>query len=90
MMIAGHAPIATSALVKTGPGSLIAAHLAAPTADSTLILYDNTSATGTVLATLAAAAKGADDFCPGAGIAFSIGCYAAISGSGAAGTVVYL
>ena len=90
MTIAGHAPIASNALVKTGPGSVIAAHLAAPTADSTLILYDNTAGSGTILATLAAAAKGADDFCPGVGIAFSIGCYAAISGSGAAGTVVYL
>lgn len=90
MTIAGHAPISTSALVKTGPGALIAVHLAAPTADSTLILYDNTAASGTVLATLSAEAKQSDDFCPGAAIAFSTGCYAAITGSGAAGVVVYL
>lgn len=89
MIIASHAAVAADGIVKSGPGSLVGVVLTAAAADASLILYDASSATGTVLCTLAAVQKTSVSFTPVAGIAFAIGCYADITGSGATATVVY-
>jgi hypothetical protein len=76
--------------VKSGPGALVAVALTAGSDGATATLYDNTAASGTVLVTLKAAANGSAVFTPAAPYAFAKGCYADLTGTGPAVTVVYL
>ena len=87
-----HAPKSgtSSALIKTGPGVAVEISLAPAAALATLIAYDNTSATGTIICQLQAAGNGTGcHFSPDGGVAFSKGLYIAITGVGAAFNVAY-
>jgi len=77
--------VATSAGVKTGAGKIWAILLFGGSANSSLLIYDNTSATGTdILAinTLAASTSGVTLVDLG-GLDFTTGLYASIAGTGA-------
>lgn len=77
----------SSALVKTGPGGVHSVTLAAGSDAATLILYDNTSGTGTVIWKLAAAQNTSESAVIDA--SFSTGCYAALTGTSPAASVAY-
>ena len=87
---AGYTEVTGDALVKSGPGRIAAVVLTPAAAVASLILYDNTSAAGNIVATLQAAANGNSVVLslPGA-ISFTKGLYADIGGSGAT-AYVYL
>ena len=87
-----HAPKSdtSSGLVKTGPGVAHEISLAPAAALATLIAYDNTSATGTIICQLQAAASGGcARYGPKGGVVFSKGLYIAITGAGAAYNLAY-
>ncbi len=65
----------SSELVKTGPGVLHEAHLAAGADAAAATVYANTAGSGTVICRLAAPANGSDRFAPKDGVAFSVGLY---------------
>jgi len=91
MTVAGHAAVTSDSAVKSGPGMLIAVALTAGDgAAGTLILYDNTADSGTVLVSLKAPQATTVTWTPPTGYVFSKGCYADIGGEGAAATVVYV
>lgn len=77
----------SSALVKSGPGGVHSVTLAAGSDAATLILYNNTSGTGTVIWKLAAAQNTSESAVLDA--AFSKGCYAALTGTGPAASVTF-
>jgi hypothetical protein len=68
---------------------LHAVHLVGGSTAATLILYDNTAASGTILCQLGAIIGGGDGYEPPGGIAFSKGLHADIGGTGAAADVAY-
>jgi hypothetical protein len=67
--------------VKTGPGRLHEVHLAAGTDAATATIYDNTAASGTIIARLAAVADGNDRFAPKDGVGFGVGITIAFTGT---------
>ncbi len=76
--------LAASAIVKTGPGILHEVSLTPAAAVATATVYDNTAASGTIIAKLQAAANGTTTrFAPNGGVQFSKGLYIAITGAGA-------
>lgn len=91
MLIAAHTNVTADVQVKTGPGQLVAVHLTGGSDAATLVLYDNTAGSGTVLATLkTSAANETDTWTPACPYSFSVGIYADITGTGPSATVVYL
>lgn len=80
---------AESAAIKSGPGRLIAAGLTGGSDGATLIVYDNTAGSGTVLVKLAAAAGVSVQWTPPGGQVAARGLYAAVTGTAASATVVY-
>lgn len=81
--------LTASGLVLTGPGRLIGVLLAGGSAASTVTIYDNTTASGAILAVLKCAANTAFAWTPEGGQAVSKGLYAVIAGTAAAATIVY-
>ncbi len=90
MQIAAHKTLTADGAAKSGPGALVAVALAGGTDAATVVLYDNTAASGTVLCTLKAAANESAVFTPALPYAFAKGCYADLTGTGPEVTVVYL
>jgi len=90
MDIAAHKTLTADGAVKSGPGALVAVALSGGTDAATVVLYDNTAASGTVLCTLKAAANESAVFTPALPYAFAKGCYADLTGTGPEVTVVYL
>ncbi len=76
-------PVTATGTVQTGPGVLFGAHLAAAAANSTAVLYDGTSTSGTIIAKLAALANAADDLSPSAPITFRVGLHVVMAGASA-------
>ena len=76
-----YAYTASSALLKTGPGGIHSVLLAGGSANSTLTVYDNTAGSGTVICVLAALIGTSASVT--LDVAFSKGCYATLSGTGA-------
>ena len=68
-----------SALVKTGPGTLHSVTLAAAADAATAIVYDNTSAAGTIICKLSAPLTGTAHVV--LDVAFGVGCYVALTGT---------
>lgn len=85
-----HVPrkVIASGQVKTGPGKLFTVTLTAGADAATLILYDNTSGSGTELCNIKCPAGDSRHFDFGGGIDFSIGINAAITGTGPVAIVV--
>lgn len=83
----GHA-ITADGQVVTGNGRMSAVLVTAAAATASVILYDNTAASGTVLASLSAVANTSAQFSLPHGMVFSTGVYADITGAGAAAYVV--
>lgn len=81
--------LAASAAVRTGPGTLVAVLLTGGSDAATVIIYDNTAGSGTVLAKLAAAANTTVQWTPPGGQICATGLYATISGTAPSITVVY-
>lgn len=77
----------TSAAVRTGPGTLHSVVLAAGSDAATLIVYDNTAGSGTVICKLAAVANGGASAV--LDVAFSKGLYAALTGTGPSASLAY-
>jgi len=90
MDIAAHKTLTADGVVKSGPGALVAVALSGGTDAATVVLYDNTAASGTVLCTLKAGANESVIFTPALPYAFAKSCYADLSGTGPEVTVVYL
>lgn len=84
--------VATSKVIKASGGELVAVVLTPAAATATLIIYDNPSTnSGTVLCKLQAAADGGSvQFAPPKSWKASTGIYAAITGTGANATVLYI
>jgi hypothetical protein len=80
--------LASSAAVKSGPGSVATLNLTAGADTATVILYDNTAGSGTVICKRSAVANTS---APEATlhVPFSIGCYAAITGTAPSVTVTF-
>ena len=88
---AAHTDISSDSAAKAAPGALVAVLLSAAAGTAaTLILYDNTAASGTVLCSLTALAGDTVTFTPAMPYVATKGIYANIGGSGANATVVYL
>jgi hypothetical protein len=79
-----------SGAVKSGPGLLVGAVLAGGSDAATLILYDNTAGSGTILCKLAAAAGTTAVFCPAVPIVCGVGIYAALTGTAPSASVAYV
>lgn len=90
MDIAAHKTLTADGAVKNGPGVLVAVVVTGGTDAATVVLYDNTAASGTVLCTLKAGANESAVFTPALPYAFAKGCYADLTGTGPEVTVVYL
>lgn len=86
-MAYGYTNIAASALIKTGPGTLHSVTLAAAADAATAIVYDNTSAAGTVIVKLSAPLTGSAHAVIDAN--FSTGCYVAVTGTTPSATVTF-
>ena len=71
---------------QTGSGVLRAALLAAGSASATLTIYDNTAGSGTILAKLQAVQN--TTAAVQLNVVFTHGCYMALQGTGANGTVI--
>jgi hypothetical protein len=81
--------ITTDATVISGPGRLAAVVLTPGSDASSLILYDNTAASGNKIVTLTAVANGASVmFCPAQPASFANGIRADITGTGAVAYVI--
>jgi hypothetical protein len=87
----GHAYLTAPALVKTGPGLLCSATLIVAAIAVTLVLYDNTTNSGAVIATLKSTgvANISTSFHFPRPIAFNKGLYASLSGSGGAVDITF-
>lgn len=77
----------SSALVKTGPGFIHSVTLIAAANNTTLILYDNTEGSGTVIWKLDAEANASHSAI--LDVTFSKGLYAALTGAGGSVSVSY-
>ena len=78
-----------SAAIVSGPGRVYGAVLAAGSDAATLILYDNTAGSGTVILKLAAVANTSEAISIPGGVTFSTGCYAAVTGTSPSVTIFY-
>lgn len=87
---AKHAAVTGDALVKTGPGLFFGVLLTGGSDAATIVLYDNTSATGTILATVKAAINTTAVWTPAVPYAFGTGIYADVTGTAMAAYVVYV
>jgi len=90
MMPVSATTTATSAAIKSGPGMLHAATLTAAGDVATLIIYDNTTNTGTIILKLSAIANTSAVISFPAPIVFHTGCYAAVTGTTPSATVAYM
>lgn len=88
MIAAATAALTQSAQVAVRPVTLAGALLTAGSAAATLTIYDNTEGSGTILATLKAAANASFAWTPPAGQVASTGLYGALSGTGAVAYVL--
>ncbi len=75
-------------LVHTGPGSIDSVLLTAGTDAAKLIIYDNTEASGTIIATLKAVLETTVEWTP-RGHVFGKGASAAITGTTPEAVIVY-
>ena len=73
---------------KSGPGVLHAVVLSAAGANATLDIYDETSGSGDVMCTLTAAQN--TSVSAVVDVAFGVGCYLDLTGTGAVATVAIL
>lgn len=78
---------AEAVAVKSGPGGVHTVTLTAAADAATLILYDNTAGSGTVICKLAAAIGTTAHVALDA--PFSTGCYAAVTGTAPNATITY-
>lgn len=84
------ADIAANTQIATGNNRILSgAVLAAAAVAATLIIYDNTAASGKVIGRLSAAANGNSAFLGPIQVPVGIGIYAAITGAGAAATIYF-
>lgn len=79
--------IAVAATIKTGPGIIHSITLAAAADAATAIVYDNTAASGTVIAKLSAPLT--DTAHAVLDVPFSIGCHVALTGTTPSFTIAY-
>ena len=86
-MAYGYANTGVNALVKTGPGTLHSVTVAAAADAATVIVYDNTSAAGTVICKLSAPLTGSAHAVLDAN--FAVGCYVAVTGTTPSATVTF-
>lgn len=77
----------SSALIKTGPGGVHSIVLAAGSDTATLIIYDNTAGSGTVICELSAVANTSESAV--LDVTFSTGLYMALTGTAPSGMVSY-
>lgn len=87
-MIRAGKRITADSLIHTGPGSIDSVLLTAGSDAATLIIYDNTAASGTVVATLKAAANTCFQWSP-RGHVLSKGAYGDITGTSPEAVIVY-
>ena len=80
---------AASAAIKTGPGMLHGCVLTAAGDTATVILYDNTAGSGTVLLKLSAVTNTSVAVTFPAPVVFGTGCYAAATGTTPSITVAF-
>ena len=78
---------ATSALIKTGPGKLHSVILTAAGDAATLIVYDNTAGSGTIICKLGAATTETSSAV--LDVAFGTGIYAAVTGTTPSATLSF-
>ncbi len=86
--IYGYSYLAASGLVKTGPGVLHSVILTAAAATVMATVYDEVSGSGDVIAVLTSFAD--DTKCAILDVAFGVGCYVVLAGSGAKATVSFV
>jgi hypothetical protein len=79
--------LAESGAVKTGPGVLHSLLLSAAGVDATATVYDETAGSGDVMAVVTSVQDASE--CVVLDVAFGVGCYVAITGTGAKVTVSY-
>ena len=77
----------TSGVVRSGPGLLSGFSLTAGSDTATLILYDNTAGSGTIIAKVSAVANTTVSVQLPIPAAFGTGVYAALTGTGPSATV---
>lgn len=87
---AAHSEVTADGTVKDAGGHLVSVLLTAGSDQATIILYDNTAASGTKLCTLKAAANTTVQWSPAVPIVFSTGIHADITGTGPTVTVAYI
>lgn len=76
--------------VKAGPGMLIGAVLAAGSDAATLIVYDNTAGSGSIVLKLAAATGTSEAVVIPNGVSFSVGLYVVMTGTAESVSVYYV
>lgn len=85
--IFAYSHLAASGLVKTGPGVLHSVTLSAAAATVTATVYDEVSGSGDVILVLTSIVN--DSKCAVLDVAFGVGCYVVLAGSGAKATVAF-
>ena len=81
--------VTSSAAIVSSAGRFYGAVLAAGSDAATLILYDNTAGSGTIILKLAAVAGSSEVMVMPNGVTFSTGCYAVLTGTSPSATVFY-
>lgn len=84
----GYKHLSSSGIVKSGPGVIHSVVLAAGSDAATATVYDETSGSGDVVAVVNAVTN--DSACTVLDVAFGVGCYVLLAGTGPAVTVSYL
>ena len=79
--------LAASGQVKAGPGVIHSVLLQGGSANSTATIYDETSGSGDVIAVIAAVLASSESVV--LDVAFGVGCYVTLAGTGAKATVAY-
>jgi len=86
----GYTNLAASAAVKSGPGILYGLVLTGGSDAATLIVYDNTAGSGTVIIKLSAATNITVSVDLPMGVAFGVGAYAALTGTAPSASAFYV
>jgi len=89
-MAVSSANLAASAAVKAGPGQLCGVVLTAGSDTATVIIYNNTAGSGTILTRLSAVANTSAVATFPQPLVFSLGIYATIAGTAPNVTVAYI
>jgi len=86
----GYKNLTSSGAVKSAGGTLFGVVLAAGSDTATLVIYDNTAGSGTIIAKLSAVANSSEALVIPQGVSFGVGCSFVLTGTSPSASVFYV